>query len=600
MGALGVVAPIGVAWLGGRLTHDLEPTTEDVTSAGRKFPWFAVALFCAGYVKCCVVGSLSTGFTPALHDEWSYLFGAQTLAAGRFANSPPPHPEFFDAFHILTTPRWVTRYWPGHPLALALGVLAGWPPGAVTGLCAGTAVWVYLLGKELGGDAVGKLAGLLTLLAPGLDFITSGYLSQSTFLCAITGCYVCTIRGIRRASVGWTTAAGALGGWAILTRPYSAAAMGFPLAVWFVWQSCRRFWQARDDADELGGRQEIANAPDRAGRGAAGDSHPARIGLLIVAAVLPVVACLGFLALYNSATTGSMTRTAWGEYNRQFEPANTLGFSTGVDRIIDSKLHPRKLLKAQSIAHEKLAFTPTDAARRALADPRRLSEMIFPAVGFYGLIAFVPFGRRRQTEARPSARVWWLIVFGITSHYVAYSFFYSTWGVYGHETIPLVIVLVAAGCLEFWRQARDSDRPGIAATVPLVLLAALVFDAREIGRFIERRQAETKVHRDFRKKLDGLQRTPAIVFVQVDSKRSREVDLINNSPDLDSRVLVVLDRGPENTKLLETIPGRAAYLFDEVNGSLTPWSPPKPDVPARSRDRQWPSIATSRRESKDP
>lgn len=564
---LGVLAPLGMAWLGRRLTHELEPHAPQAAGAGRLFPWFAVALFGLACVKFAVLGSLSSGFMPAVHDEWSYLFGAQTVARGRLTNPTPPHPEFFDAFHILTTPQWVTRYWPGHPVLLSLGVLAGWPPGVVIALCAGTTVWIYLLGRELGGEAAGKLAGLLAILAPGLDFIASGFLSQSTFLFAITGCYVCTIRGLRCGSVGWVAAAGALGGWAILTRPYSAAAMGLPLGAWFIGQTCRR--------------------------------PSARFGILFAVAFLPLLAGLGFFAMYNLATTGSPLRTAWVEYNREFEPDNTLGFSTGVAQTIRPELNARKMAKAQSIAAEKLAFTWTEAVRRALAEPRRLSEMVFPAVGFYGLIAFVPFGRRRRMENVQSAHVWWLIVAGVVSHYVAYSFFYSTWSVYGHETIPLVIVLVAGGCVEFWRQGRDSDRPGIAAAVPLVLFAALAVDTREVGRFIARRHEETKVHRDFLQKLDGLEKTPTIVFVQLDPSRKHDYDLINNSPDLDSLVLVVLALGDENTKLLEAFPERQGYLYDETNSSLTPWPPSRPGVLAKSRGRRWPVVANSPEESRD-
>jgi hypothetical protein len=601
---LGVLAPLGVAWLGGRLTHEVETQRagEQADGEGRAGPWFASGLLGLACVKFCVLGLLSSGFVPAVHDEWSYLFGAQTIASGRLANPTPPHPEFFDAFHLLATPKWVTRYWPGHPVALALGVLAGWPPSVVIAMCAGTAVWIYLLGRELGGESVGRIAGLLAVLAPGVDFLASGFFSQSTFLFAITGCYVCTIRCLRGARIGWAVAAGALGGWAILTRPYSAAAMGLPLALWFIGQVCVLFARVSLESNSEPAVTTGASTPDPLDtvREAPGESAFVRFAILVVAAVLPLVAALGFLAAYNLATTGSPLRTAWVEYNREFEPDNTIGISSGVGRPFAADLTARKKAKAESIAAEKRAFTWNVALRRAVADPRRLSEMVFPAVGFYGLIAFVPFGRRDRVASPYSKQLWWLMVACIACHYVAYSFFYSTWSVYGHETIPFVIVLVAVGCVEFWRQGRDSDRPGIALAVPLILLASLALDGREVGRFIDRRREETKIHRDFRKRLDGLEHTPAIVFVQFDSTRKHDYDLINNSPDLNSRVLVVLDLGDRNSKLLEAFPERHGYLYDEATARLIPWPPPRPDVPARWPDRRWPLVASSPAESSHP
>lgn len=600
VGVLGILAPLGMAWLGGHLTHEVEQQAARPAGERRGLAWFGVVLFVVACAEFSVLGFLSSGFMPALHDEWSYLFGAETLALGRLANATPTHPEFFDAFHVLTSPRWVTRYPPGHPALLALGVLAGWPPGVAIALCAGTAVWIYLLGRELGDESVGRLAGVLALMAPGFDFLASGYLSQTTFLFSITGCYVCTIRSARRMSIAWAAAAGALGGWAILTRPYSAGAFGLPLSIWLIWQLGRRLRPA--SVASVHTLKPDGTAPQTASPEAAAPvrSESVRAGLIVVCAIVPMLFLIGLLAIYNLATTGDPLHLAWSEYNRQFEPDNTLGFSTGVAQPIPPNLNARKRVKAQSIASEKLAFTWFAAMRRSVADPRRLSEMVFPAVGFFGLIALVPFSRpRRGVENGPTTFVWWLLVAGVASHYVAYSFFYSTWGVYGYEPIPLVLVLVAAGCVAFWRQGRDSDRPGIAAAVPLIVLAALAVDAREVGRFIERRQAETKVHREFRKRIDGLDKTPAIVFVRFDPGRRHEYDLINNSPDLHQPVLVALHLGEHNSKLLEAFPERHGYLFDQANGSLTPWSPARPDVPARWPSRRLPTVAISRQESKD-
>src|SRR6266567_797851 len=94
MAALVIAAPLGLAWLGGRLDEEFEPPPVPRNEPRRRAAWFAATLFGISAAKFLLLGWVATEFVPSLHDEWSYLFGAETFALGRLSNPTPPHAEF--------------------------------------------------------------------------------------------------------------------------------------------------------------------------------------------------------------------------------------------------------------------------------------------------------------------------------------------------------------------------------------------------------------------------------------------------------------------------------------------------------------------------
>jgi hypothetical protein len=255
--------------------------------------WLAVtAVGLLGLANSAAIGPWKER-APRLHDEFSYLFAADTFASGRLTNPTPPLPEHFDNFHVILRPTFASKYPPMQGLALAVGqVLTGAPiAGVWLGMAAMCAACCWMLQAWL--PARWALAGgLLLTIYPTVHFFGMENWSQMYWggqMAAMVGALL--YGGLRRVTTGGRGLVLLGVGLVVLanSRPFEGLLASVPAAVVLA------VWWAR---------------------------RARRSGSEAVRAILPLAAVLAVAGLamgyYNFRVTGDALRLPYQEHEATY------------------------------------------------------------------------------------------------------------------------------------------------------------------------------------------------------------------------------------------------------------------------------------------
>lgn len=200
-----------------------------------------IVLSVVAVIAALVVGFVVIEEAFLTDDEMAMVFQAQLLRSGRLWAEPTPFPDVFHYAMMVETPRWYGIYPIGHPAMMALSlILTGSVRPILALVIGGWVVLTFLLARRLFDRKTAVLSSVLLCVSP-FFFLTSGSLAAELtsglfLLMAVNAAVRLDDGKPLRLAIMLGLSLGA----AYIARPYTALAVGVPLAAWVAWRWFRR------------------------------------------------------------------------------------------------------------------------------------------------------------------------------------------------------------------------------------------------------------------------------------------------------------------------------------------------------------------------
>lgn len=230
-------------WLSERLR--LAPHHEKTGRWERPFVW--ILALCVMAMAAGVSLVIFEGI-PHIQDSVAYLFQARIYEQGHLYLPSPPDSAAFAVTHVVDDgTRWFSKYLPGWPALLSLGVLAG-APWLVNPVIAGlTVLAVHALLGRLYAPWTANVCVLLLVASPWFLFMSGSLMAHSaSLLWTVLALLAVELERARRSGI-WAAVAGLCMAAVFLTRPLEAFLVGPVVLLWGIFGQGSR-WQLRSVA----------------------------------------------------------------------------------------------------------------------------------------------------------------------------------------------------------------------------------------------------------------------------------------------------------------------------------------------------------------
>lgn len=507
-----------------------------------------------------VTGAAFDDLPLAYHDEYSYLFQAQSILHGRWTwPSSPVMPELFDQMHILNEGRMASRYYPGTGTWLAPWLLLGHPYWGQYAAGAISAALIYWIGRELSGRLTGFVAGIAFAAAPGPALFSNLLLAHHACLLGLMVFLWGFVRGRQSGRVTDFLLSGAGLGFALLCRPATAVGFGLPLGVWCFAVLVAKGLGLRAKGQEEGPKSSfLALSPQPLA--------------LCLGYGLPLLAAFAVAAAYNSATTGDWRTSSYQLYTDIYTPRHVYGLNNVVRG--EQHLGPKVLDDYDRWAEN---LTPE------MANINARNRLLISALWTIGL----PLLSLTLVLSLPllwgGDRGWMCVAWGVVSlHAVHWPYWYV--GIMGwhyvYETAPLLCLLFGYASSRLVSTWRDARHPLLVGWFPVLLLLAWSGMYASVSEDWQSRWSRgvgsiafpREQHAMFRRWV-AQQVGPEAALVLIDQSSSNpHLDLVVNNAGLADQILYGRYR-PEKTDLaavMAAFPHRRVFVANAAQQRMVP------------------------------
>jgi hypothetical protein len=215
-----------------------------VVNDGRVRPWDRrVPLMAAGWVLIVssTLAVLVFERVPHIDDSIAYLFQAKYISTGALWLPRPPDPESFAVAHLVVDgDKWYSKFFPGWPAVLSIGVVARLPWLINPLLAAASVLLTHTLVRRMYGSGTAHAVALLISASPWLLFLSGSLMAHAVCLFWLLMALVAVDCQRGRPLGGWAPVAGVSLGMLFLTRPFDAALVGPVVGLWALGFGARR------------------------------------------------------------------------------------------------------------------------------------------------------------------------------------------------------------------------------------------------------------------------------------------------------------------------------------------------------------------------